>query len=646
MATGTNNVLWKLSASGNLVSMLSAAATGFAGVNASAKTLTKNLNAMRVAAGAVSFVVGAAMLKGIAGLSQASEGYLEQLTQAKNMGLSNLEIAKLEMAARQTSAKVMTTTMEQNLRAGRELLMVFNKQEDAFRYLPKLQAMASNIFVGSKAAGNPMSMDKATDQTYEAARALDLWNYTQKPDQAMRILDGMQKAATAYGYKVKPQDFYMAAKYMKGVVPGEEFITKRLPVLISDLGASTAGVAVNQMNRVLVAGRADHKTAEALVARGVVAQDGIVYNKAGQVKGIKAGGLVNAELAAVDQYAWFQKEYVPRMLKQIGVSFEDLYNQSPEAVAKATQAINQDFGGNRNQLQAARMYVMQMAKFDRDARNMSRAKSIDGQTIENMKASPAFAREAVSAQWKNVKTALGTAIQPVVQQAMVNIAIGLNKLAMVIQAHPNITKAIMMIAGAVGIFLTVAGVVLTIVGVVAGVAAIIGGAPVAIILGVIAGISAIVAAAFAVDWSKLWQSIKAAASAVRKAVFGFVATLVKSYVQFHAAVIKWGVDLWTAFFNGMKGLIPRIIDWFRGLPGAIWNGIKGLGAGVPTTAAPPPTAAPTSPAPTRSGGNTTVVFKADGREIARGVIDQHGRAVQRSVQGTSGQSGGYVAHSD
>ena len=541
MASKSFTVLIDIIARNSAAAGLSAVAAQVMGLNQHTVRATQNMRHLRGAIGGVAAVmVGGAMFKGIAALSKSGEGYLEQITQAKNMGLNQLEIAKLELAARQTSAKVITTTYEQNLRAGRELLMVFNRQEDAFRYLPQLQAMASNIFSGSKAAGKPISMDKATDMTYEAARALDLWNITQDSAKTMRVLDGMQKAGTAYGYKITPQDFYMSAKYMKGVTPGEEFITKRLPVLMSDLGASTAGVAVNQMNRVLVAGRSDHKTAKALQGLGLVSSDGIILNKAGQIKGIKAGGVMGSDLAQTDQYAWFQRYFLPAMAKKGGFSLDALRNDKDPghaaALATAKLIINETFGGNRNQLQAAMMYATQQGKFDRDAGNMARVLGISDQQINNMRGSPALAREGMAAQWENVKTALGMAITPAVTELMISFAKGLNKVAQAIQAHPGVTKFLLLLAAGLAAVLVVLGGAALVAAGIAAVAAV-GLGPILIVVGVVAGIAAVIAALYAIDWAGAWSALK----------------------------------------KGCGEFFSNLLEWFKGLPRRLWEGVKNGG---------------------------------------------------------------------
>lgn len=539
MTAKSFTVLIDIIARNSAAAGLSAVAAQVMGLNQHTVSATTNMRNLQAAIGGVGAVMlGSAMLKGLGALTKSGEVYLEQINQARTMGLSQLEIANLELAARQTSAKVMTTTYEQNLRAGRELLMVFNKQEDAFRYLPKLQAMASNIFVGSKASGKPISMDKATDMTYEAARALDLWNITQDSAKTMRVLDGMQKAGTAYGYKITPQDFYMSAKYMKGVTPEEEFITKRLPVLMSDLGASTAGVAVNQMNRVLVAGRSDHKTAKALQGLGLVSSDGIVLNNAGQIKGIKAGGVMGSDLAQTNQYAWFQKYFLPAMAKKGGFSLAALRNDNDPAhaaaVATAKLIINEAFGGNRNQLQAAMMYATQQGKFDRDARNMGRVQGISEQQLTNMRGSPALAREGMAAQWNNVKTALGLALAPATTQLMISFAQGLNKIAQAITAHPTVTKVLMWLAvGIAGLLVVLGGVAI----VAAGIAAIaaIGLVPILVIVGIVTAIGAVIALIYAIDWAGTWAALK----------------------------------------KGCGEFFSNIITWFKSLPARLWEGIKG-----------------------------------------------------------------------
>jgi hypothetical protein len=441
-----------------LSGVISSIAKGLLGLNVKVNDLEKGMGRFKLAvAGAASVMVGLKIGEGIFKLGEHAENYVSLLEQAKVKGMDLVEIAKLEASARETSAKVLTSTYEDNMKSAMELRTVFANTSDAYKYLPKLQMMTMGLQAAKNAEGGQMSDEQASNATFSAAKFGEMVGASNDPSRFNKLMDGVFQATMAFAGKVTPADFLQAIKTsgVAGNVFDDKFLLNVLPTLIQELKGGSGngggvGVGLGALNRMLVNGRLDHKAAQGFEKYGLLNTDSIIYNKIGQIKGLKAGGVKGHEIAAANDDDWFQKVYLPGLAAH-GVNISD---------QKAVHAVNAEvFGGNKKALQMTDLMTSQHWKFERDERLEKSALTSDKAYSELVNGDPAVAKKAFHAQISNLETTFGNLLlTPAVIQMVTGLATAINQFAIFIKNHPTAGKWILGIAAGLGVLSTVLGV--------------------------------------------------------------------------------------------------------------------------------------------------------------------------------------------
>jgi hypothetical protein len=384
-------------------------------------------------------------LHAISGAIKPATEYVHQLQLAKAAGMQQLEIAEATRAAWEATSSVMTTTATGNLAAIRELRMVFGDTRDAINNMPvvqKLQAVLQNVRGGN-----------GHDEAYTVAKALEMKGAVKDPSQFENAADLMTRAMIASGGKVSAQDFLSAFKYGRAATIGwnDRFAYSILPTLIQEMkssggsgGAGGPGNALMSAYAAVIGGAVPQKSLKVWQQLGMLDPSKIVWDKVGSAKGVGPGGILGGETFQHDPYQWTQQYLVPALIKA-GYDTED----------KQRQALQYLFP-NRTAGFIMSQMALQGWKFDRDQNLIRQASGLSAYDLL-IKKDPNMAYAALSAQWENLKTALGVTLVPVLIPFLRNLTGALNAMGRFAEQHPTLTKALMLTFTGLSLLATIGG---------------------------------------------------------------------------------------------------------------------------------------------------------------------------------------------
>lgn len=425
--------------------------SAFAKAHGNATQLQAALDGIKLKLAAGAALTGAGLF-GLTMLEKtvpAAREYAHQLQQMNVAGMKQVEIAKAIKAAWGSAAEVPTSSATDNLKAIRELRMVFGDTQHAIANVAtvqKLQAILQNTSNGH--GGN------LADQAYTVAKALEMRGATLTPGTFNLQSDLMTKAVIASGGKVTPQDFLSNITYGRRAAYGWDntFTYSILPTLIQEMkgggsgGGRGPGNALMSAYAAVVGGTIPQKSLKVWNSLGLIDKSKVEWTKAGEMKGVRPGGITGADLFQANPYAWAQQILTPAM-QRAGQT-------TPEAMRQTLQYLFP----NRTASIMDQM-VMQPWKFQRDQKLIQGAQGL-GAYDSLVKRDPFMAQMAMEAQWANVKTQLGLAVLPMLIQGTIKLTAGLRGLSDWMQAHPNLTKGLVIGFAALSAAMTFGGTVL------------------------------------------------------------------------------------------------------------------------------------------------------------------------------------------
>lgn len=336
-----------------------------------------------------------------------------------------------------------------------EIVSVYGDTDKALQGIET--ALQSAVVLSTKLPPGA-SQDEMLGQVFAMFKSADLRNVTDDPKATEVFFDNMTKVISATQGQVTPQDFLMFSKYGKSSTQywSDEFITRIAASVMQEGSPSTVGTALAGMYQTLIAGRITTKGAGLLVDMGLVQNEDIIRNAAGDPKGIQPGGVVGSEQFKENPYDWIQKIFAPAMgdylvregTLQPGYTPDDLAQASADITAgifsRNPAWITDTLGKTR--------------PIERDRENINEAVGISG--YEAIQQKDLFtAATAFTAQWNNLLASLtGPLIQPATDLLNM-LALGMNSLAMAASANPDMAGTIGLLGiAAAGLVTLAAGV--------------------------------------------------------------------------------------------------------------------------------------------------------------------------------------------
>lgn len=404
----------------------------------------RRLSALAFAGGSIA--AGGMMGLGfISKLLKPAEEYTHQLALMNAQNIKGVELAKATAAAWETTRKVQTTTVSENLQSIREMLPVFGDLAHAIQYLPQVQRVSATLQSTLHGQGGVEGKDVA----FAATKALEMRGVSMNPVAFTQQMDLIAKAVIATGGKVTPNSILQAQKYsgQYGSSFSNDFMYGILPTLVQEYGGSSTGTALTSMMQALTGGRMTPQAAKAfsqLKLNGKPLLDMKQYTdfRNGLPGTTALGALQGTDKGITNPFEWVQK-YLEPALKQAGI------NDPAHRAAMLGMLFS-----NRTAARMVNLLDSQGPRLMKDFHIIGSA-----QTAVDPSKDPVLAQKAMEAQWENTKTALGNSIVPIIVPAMLKLADSLNKISKWATDHPTLFSGLAIGFGTLSAAMAITGTV-------------------------------------------------------------------------------------------------------------------------------------------------------------------------------------------
>lgn len=653
------------------------------GFNRHIDAAREKLGALKTALiGLGSVAIGGALLAGVGATVRAGAELINQQAMLRAAGETNQKIAEATARAWSTATQVPGTTAGGNLRALGELRGLLGSTDEAMTLLPRFQQFARVL--GIVTGRNDEGTAGLAAQFLDQRGAIRYNNGVLDEGRFRGEMDALQRAVISNRNRVSPRELlnFMQTAGPAGALLNPQSLYADLSTLIESMRGFRAGTALAAASRMLVSGVMPQRNAQLLEQLGLLqggtqtarrrARPGGGFDvaPAGEVI-LNRGGVQGSEIFQRSPVQWMDQFLLPA-LRRAGANTEE---QQITLIQKifSTETARRFF----TQLLLSRTQV------DRERAMQAGVSSNAADILLNQNYDAA--RQALSSSWENLMAALGSPLVPIAARAMNAVARGINTVAEAASRNPTAVKVIGLIAAGLGAALVAIGAVA--IGA-AAIAAIGGGSVAGIMLGIGAGLGAIAAGVVAItqiDWSAVGRLFATMGSILYQA---YIAGPV-SWIRTQFAAINWSLILsdlassfsqlgtwlkersdavvaiitaWSpslgaaieAFKTKAGEVVTSIVEWLKGLPGAILNaltnrgdttygppaprigGLNGAGRldGFPPFQDPDSPASPSRFVPPPPAANSTqpVILQLDGREVGRGVMPWIGREASGPIQ--------------
>jgi len=416
-------------------------------VNTSTDLLNRNI---KLVAGSLSLMGGAAVLKGLWSVIEASKDLNKELERTKQLGGDfAANIANTRSAAFATTLAVPTSFASENVRLSREIGVTIGKPEAADAILSEASKAG---YVASHFTG-----EKQEDIIKNLARVADLRGqiYSQGSDgkehvdpvKLMAELDAAAKALILGGGFIKSNDLLQFARQGGAAIKGqspEAFYATGVEAAIA-MGASKTGTAETGLFQQMIGGTMTKKIAEHMTEAGLLHDGDWTSGKSGGVV-VKPGVAARFEPMMRDPVAWLTTGEGGAAMKQYAA----------KNGIDTMMAIFQLFG---------RQTVQRLvSEITTNAPQFARAREIYGnipgygaQYAELQKNSLDTNIIALSSAWKTLAEALGEAGTPAAIIILQDLSGAVRTISAGAAAHPEVAVWLLDVTGALGALAAVGG---------------------------------------------------------------------------------------------------------------------------------------------------------------------------------------------
>lgn len=458
--------------------------------------------------GAGAALGGAAILGAVGKLVDAGGELVHQQERMKNMGLSNLDVARATAAAWKETSANQNSTVVGNLKNIADLRYVLGSLPEAMAALPRFADMQTVMDAAGLKGGG--------DQVFAAVKAMEQSGglvdpKTGKidPQRALGLMDLMTKVDVATQGRVNPTEIL---NFMKQAGPAASLLSPdamygTMPSVIQAMGGYRAGTALQAITRQFTGGIMTESRARELEQLGLLDAHKVQVGRGGHLT-IGTGAVTNGASLQSDTVSWTANTLIPALVahgykttdQQIAEIYR-MFGTAPEIRAFADMirnlpAIMKDAGLTHTAVGA-----------EQGANELN---TNDRETIQGN-----FAK-----QFHDLMIALGVPLVPIATAAPRNVTSAVNYLATSVAAHPEVTKMIVGGLAGIGAGLLALGVVMT----GAAIVGLVGTGGILAALGI--GFAAVAAVLVAVNWKELTTGFDAAVTGVEHGIQRLIYDLV------------------------------------------------------------------------------------------------------------------------
>jgi len=362
----------------------------------------------------------------------AGAAYDHELQSLRNAGRTTGEVAAAIKAANRTILELPTTTLASNLSMINETVSAFGNYSHALENVGRNQKLA---FLLNNTLGG--SAD-ATTQIGSLIRMLEMRGAANDPKR----------------YSAETELAYKAIQFSKGRANGESFrafgstanplikslsddyLYKIAPSLMTEYGADQAGtmhqaLANQLMGKVGIGGKV---YAQGWAGLGLLDSKQAKHAKDGSVNGWKPGAIAGTNLFFKNPLEWSEKYLIPA-LQRHGVNTSD-------PVALQTAIAKLASRNTAGRLLTALTSPNDIKRLHKDSDFTGKVPGIDKATLQTLLNDPTKGAEAVKAAFTNLEASISGPILIPLARGLIALAGGLDRVALVFEAHPAMGKGL------------------------------------------------------------------------------------------------------------------------------------------------------------------------------------------------------------
>jgi hypothetical protein len=375
-------------------------------------------------AGARDAMAAASGSRAVLGLARrsAQQGaeYQGETQHLRNVGRTPQDMHEIEAKAAEVARNVPTSTFAENVKAINETIGAFGDLHHALDNLEAFQKIASVV---KSIAGDKLHMDGG-QMAYYMARFGEMRGTVQDPARFRAETNALGQAMYFMRGNFNPMELYhFGRRAGSGTLRNydDDFVSRILPSIITEVGGDTAGVQARAF-RDLIQGRVRDRTqVKAWMDLGLVDPKKVRAGKGGEPISWQADAVKGWEMAAKNPFRWMQEISLPAM-KAKGVDVTD-----PLQMTKYFGEMARNSSGNNFMTMIGD--ALQVARLMKDSALMNQVHPIDQIYADNLTKNPAVALEAVTAQFNNLLQAASSPMMPVAAEGLARLAGALSTLA-------------------------------------------------------------------------------------------------------------------------------------------------------------------------------------------------------------------------
>jgi hypothetical protein len=418
-------------------------ATGeaFASIARKVKGLTQTMRSLGGAAASYTLApvaAGAAGAGGIRGL----EGLIHETVKATSdraqeqmrdilAGISPTEMADANRLSLELSQRYQAFSQTTVLHALRNMRSIVGTYEEAAKLLDPILNLRLNVL-----AAHPNRAAELDEDFDKLMKGEEIVGASQDPERFKRNMELTRRAMNVFGDTLRPYDFFEFAQHSRGAGQSmnDQFRLAIGPTLMQHMGGSQAGTAVSSMFQQFVGGHMSLAAANLMEKFGLLDNSKVEFTKAGLIKRVQPGALVESDLFKNNAYEWLQKVFLPKVGGD--KSKEQLADINAVLASKATT--DQILG----------ILISQAQSIEKDIALEKSVPDAD-KSRDAINKNVGIAWQGVTEQFQNLLAVAGSPLAEPAAAAMHKIADGIIALENAAAKHP-IRAAAGLVAGATG----------------------------------------------------------------------------------------------------------------------------------------------------------------------------------------------------
>jgi hypothetical protein len=386
-----------------------------------------------VAATGAGFYAGHLAKEGYSEAVKATAEGAHERVRMETAGMTPDEIREAEEASAKLSGQFTSVGQTKILHLLRNARSIVGTYEEAGKIIePLLQT-----YVVAQGA-HPDRADELGEDFDKLVKGMEIKGVTQDLPKFKHYLDSMSKALNVFGDTLRPTDYYEMFKYGRQSTQGlsDKFMLETAPTFAQEMGGSSAGKAFSSFFQAVVGGRMKQGAIQTLEKYNLVDPTKVIKTSTGATKGLMPGGVIGADIARSDPYAWVNQVFLPALAKK-GVT-------DPQAIAEIISTSFQ--AGTAAQL--VQILATQQPRIEKDWNLIEHAKGSEAAGTFQAK-DPYIALKSVTEQFNNLLQAAGSPLAESAAAGLNHIASGLVTLTESAREHPT--------AASTGLLATVGG---------------------------------------------------------------------------------------------------------------------------------------------------------------------------------------------